>query len=123
MGVKEYFFDSYALIEVIKGNPAYLKYSDEIVTITIFNLVEVTYAVFRSFGEEKAHEVYEKFKGCVQDMDWGVILAALKLKDKYNKKHLSYADCLGYAFAESRDLFFLTGDEDFRDMNRVEFVK
>ena len=123
MGIKEYFFDSYALIEIIKGNPAYLKYADEIVTITMLNLIEVTYAVFRSSGEEKAQEVYEKFKGCVQEPECGIIIAALRLKDKYNKRHLSYADCVGYAFAESRNLFFLTGDEDFRDMNRVEFVK
>ncbi|MEK6950761.1 MAG: PIN domain-containing protein [Nanoarchaeota archaeon] len=123
MAVKRYFFDSYALIEIGKNNPAYLKYADSLVTITIFNLVEIMYSVFQDLGEEKAREVHEKFQDCVQDFDESIIMEALKTKKIYKKRDLSYADCLGYAFAKKKGLLFLTGDEGFKDLANVEFVK
>ena len=39
------------------------------------------------------------------------------------KKALSYADCINYSIAEKMNLKLLTGDEDFRDLKNVEFVK
>ena len=35
----EYFFDTYAIIEMLEQNPAYEKYIDKDATITIFNLI------------------------------------------------------------------------------------
>ena len=119
----EYFFDSYAIIEIIKGNPRYIRYSECAVVITWLNLIEVVYSCFLDYGEEKAKEVYDKFKECVEDLDWPILIKALKLKQKYKKRNLSYADCAGYAFAYERGLRFLTGDEGFRDFENVEFVK
>lgn len=121
--LKDYFFDSYALIELIKGNSQYLKYGECVVTITLFNLVEVVYAIFNEFGEEKAHEIYKKFEDCVHDIDYEITIEALKLKQKYKKRNLSYADCIGYAFAKRHTLFFLTGDKGFEDLENVEFVR
>ena len=124
MGVNEnYFFDSYALIEIIKANPLYLKYQQYAVTITIFNLIEVVYSVFLDFGEEKAKETYQKFYSCVEDVDQEIMIEALKLKQKYKKRDLSYADCVGYAFAKAKNMLFLTGDSDFKDLENVEFVR
>ncbi|MBS3123221.1 PIN domain-containing protein [Candidatus Woesearchaeota archaeon] len=121
--MSEYFFDSYALIEIIKGNPKYFKYNEKAVVITWLNLVEVVYSTFLDHGEEKAKDIYNKFKDCVENFDWAITLKALKLKQKYKKRNLSYADCLGYAFADERGLLFLTGDEGFKDLDNVEFVK
>ena len=119
----EYFFDSYAVIELIKGNPAYIKYLGSKVTITFLNLVEVTNSVLIDYGEERARVAHDKFKECVQDVEWNVILEALRLKQKYKKRSLSYADCVGYAFANQNGLRFLTGDKGFDDLENVEFVK
>lgn len=123
MGLKEYFFDSYALIEIIKGNPQYINYIECAVTITELNLIEVVYSVFKDFGEAKAKEIYGLFSECVQEIDWEIMLEALKFRQKHKKMHLSYADCVGYAFAKGKGFRFLTGDEDFRFMDNVEFVK
>lgn len=119
----EYFFDSYALVEIVKGNPHYLRYSECTVTITLFNLIELAYSVFQDSGAAKAKEIYEKFLDCVQDVDWPILMEAFTLKQKYKKRNLSYADCLGYAYAKARGLRFLTGDEGFKDLENVEFVK
>lgn len=123
MVLKEYFFDSYALIELGKSNPAYLKYADCFISITQFNLIEVMYSAFQEWGEGKAKEVYSKFKDCVVEVDEEVILEALRLKQKYKKRNLSYADCIGYALAKSKEIPFLTGDKEFEHLEQVEFVK
>lgn len=40
MGVG-YFWDTYAIVEFISGSPAYARFSDESVVLTLFNLVEL----------------------------------------------------------------------------------
>lgn len=124
MGVDAgYFFDSYALIEIIKSNPSYAPYIESDVAMTILNLVEITNAVFLDLGEKKAKETYEKFSECVQEITWEITLEAIRIKSKHKKRHLSYADCIGYAFARKNNLLFLTGDKEFKDLPGVEFVK
>ena len=118
-----YFFDSYAVIELTKGNPRYAKYSEAVVTLTLFNIVEIVYSARQELGEEKAGQVYDQFIDCVQDVDKAMIMEALELKRKYKKRDLSYTDCIGYAFARQRNLRFLTGDSKFEDLENVEFVK
>ena len=116
-----YFFDTYALIELTKNNPNYIPYSDEVLTTTLFNLVELYYGILRDFNEEKARYIYYKFKECANEVSDGIIFEASKLKLK-NKK-LSYTDCIGYIFALKHNLRFLTGDKEFENMGKVEFVK
>ena len=107
MGVNDYFFDSYALIELIKGNPNYFRYKEQAVNITLFNLVEVAYSVFLDYGKDKAQEVYKKFREYVQDVDEETLFYALELKTMFKKCHLSYADCIGYALPGSIVCVFL----------------
>jgi len=42
---------------------------------------------------------------------------------KLRKKVMSFADVIGYVMARKYGVKFLTGDEDFRGMKNVEFVK
>src|SRR3989344_2042200 len=107
MGVNDYFFDSYALIELIKGNLNYFRYKEQAVNITLFNLVEVAYSVFLDYGKDKAQEVYKKFREYVQDVDEETLFYALELKTMFKKCHLSYADCIGYALPGSIVCVFL----------------
>ena len=44
-----------------------------------------------------------------------------KLKNK--KINFSYIDCLGYSISNRLGIIFLTGDEGFRNLPNVEFVK
>lgn len=119
----EYFFDSYAIIELLRGNPQYLPYGEEAVTITFLNLMEVVHSVVMEFGEKKGKEIYEKFRGCVQEVDWPIVLQMTQLKQKLQRRNVSYADCLGYAFAQQKEMLFLTGDKEFKDLPGVEFVE
>lgn len=119
----KYFFDSYAIIELVKGNPSYARFSEEIVVITIFNLVEIYWSFVLDFGEEKAKELYMKFKECVVPINDSVIQEAIRFRKDNKRKNVSYADCLGYMYACQNNLLFLTGDKEFQGVENVMFVK
>ena len=44
------FADTYALVEILKGNPAYEKYSQKELITSEFNIFELAYAMYRDFG-------------------------------------------------------------------------
>ena len=118
-----YFFDSYAVIEIVKENPQYFKYLNENFVITIFNLVEIYWAVLRDFDEEKADEIYSEINLMITDIDDATLKEAVKFRIKNKKRDLSYADCIGYTYALRNNLIFLTGDKEFERLENVEFVK
>lgn len=116
-----YFFDTYAIIELIKGNLGYLKYSEEKIILTQLNLIELYYSLINNFTKEMASMIYHKFKESVVEIDDDTIFDAMQLKR--TQKNLSYADCIGYAYSKRNKLKFLTGDREFKNMQGVEFVK
>ncbi len=118
----KYFFDSYAIIELVKQNPNYFKYLDEDIILTKFNLAEVYYAILRDFGKEKAKEVHEHVKNNVVDFNDEILFHAMEFKLKNKKKNYSYADAIGYSYALQNKLIFLTGDKQFKDMKNVEYT-
>ena len=118
-----YFFDSYAIIELIKGNPNYARFIKEEVTITIFNLVEIYYSALNDMNEESAELIYEKYKNAVVKINDEILKEAMKFKKKNKSRNLSYPDCIGYVYAIKSKVKFLTGDKEFKDLGNVEFVK
>ncbi|MBI4918947.1 PIN domain-containing protein [archaeon] len=119
-----YFLDTYALIELMRENPAYAKFKNSVIITTIFNLAEVTYIILRDFNDErKARNEYDKLKGSIVGIKIDVLLDAMKLKIANKKNGLSYTDCIGYVYAKKNGLIFLTGDSDFKGFDNVEFVK
>jgi len=123
----EYFADTYALVEILKGNPNYEKYSSAELYTTEFNLLELSYALVRDFGVEKAEEILEIMKSSVTvvipEVHHYVLASEIRIRERKNGKKLSLIDCLGYAMAKSLGVKFLTGDREFREMENVEFVK
>ncbi len=118
-----YFFDSYAIIEILKENKNFEKYVNETATITIFNLAEIYWAALRDFDEEKANEIYEQYKEAVEEIDDETLKEAVKFRKEHKKQDLSYTDCIGYIYAKRNGMTFLTGDKEFEQMKNVEFVK
>ena len=60
-----YFADTYALIEILKGNPNYKRYSEEELVTTEFNLLELAYALTRDFSEEIAIAILKAVRAYV----------------------------------------------------------
>ena len=123
----KFFGDTYALIEILKGNPNYEGYSQADLVTTEFNILELTYALFRDFGRNEAANVIDfiRFKIEVvpaEDSDY-LNASEFRLSTNRTGKKLSLVDALGYSYSRKLGIKFLTGDKEFSGMENVEYVK
>ncbi|MBI2004130.1 PIN domain-containing protein [Candidatus Pacearchaeota archaeon] len=118
-----YFYDTYALIEIIKGNLNFDKFKEATPICIIQNLFELHQALLRDFNKKTADYWINKFDYKLLEILKEDIIKASDFRFKHNKLKLSMTDCLGYILAKKNKLKFLTGDEKFEDFEYVEFVK
>ncbi len=95
----KYLLDTYALIEIIKGNPNYTNYLEEELSTSIFHLYELFYNLLKSYDTQTAQEYYSPFSDLTQPIKDLHIFQAAKFKFAHIKAKISYADALGYAIA------------------------
>lgn len=120
----EYFYDTYALIEYINANKRFKKYFQESPGITTrLNLMELYYAMLKDISKEKAEMAYDSFLPLTAEVEDETIKKAMKLRLKEKAKKISYVDAIGYQIALEKNIKFLTGDKQFREMKNVQFVK
>ena len=119
--MKAYFFDTYALIEIFKGNENYRDFAKCNIITSYLNLFELYYNLIKSFDREKSRLFFDRVKNFCVALDEAWILQASEMK--IQNKTLSYADCLGYVIAKNTGLKFLTGDNQFKELSNVEFCK
>lgn len=123
-----YFFDSCAVIEVLKGNIQFDKYKDEFKTFTIFNLAEIYHCLIRDEYND-ALAIYYTLNSFVQQISDEILIEAIKFRIDHNgkltkkQKPLSYADAIGYIYSQKNNLKFLTCDNQFIGLLDVEHVK
>ena len=117
----KFFLDTYALIEIIRGNPAYKKFEGEELFTSILNLYELHYILLKSGKIEEAKAYFFSFRGFLIEIKDDHIFSASAFK--LQNKTASYADCLGYSIALLSSMKFLTGDRLFEGLENVEFVK
>ena len=48
-----YFFDSYAVFEMLEGNSNYKRYKSSLIILTKLNLFEIHYVILKEKGKEK----------------------------------------------------------------------
>ena len=121
-----FFADTYAIIEILKGSHHYRPYKEAVLVTTEFNLAEFAYAVARDYPDTAA-EICAKVRHSVRlahpgDRDY-LRASSVRFQTTREGKKLSLIDCVGYSVAESLSLPFLTGDQEFKEMDGVEFVK
>jgi predicted nucleic acid-binding protein len=125
--VPKYFLDTYALIEYLRGSKAYLKYfsTDSELRTCILNLMELYFHVLQDAGEKAAEDSYTQFKQFNLPLIDEDIKAAMKfrLRSKSKRLDISYTDAMGYSISERLGTRFLTGDQAFKSLPNVEFVK
>ncbi len=116
-----YFFDAYALIEILKQNPVYKPFANIKFVTTRLNLFEVYHKLLTDHGKETADPFLENYYPYARPLDRKTLRAAAHLK--LRKKKLTVNDCIGYALAQRLSIPFLTGDSTFQGMEGVEYVK
>lgn len=122
-----YFFDTYALAEIEKGNLNYKPYLKAEVITTKLNLMEFYSSILADFDEKTADEKFGVYAdSCVpiadEDIKHGVKFR-MQMRNEDKKCNLSFVDAIGYIIALKLEIKFLTGDKAFRDLKNVEFVK
>lgn len=121
--MNSYFFDSYALFEVIFGNQQYMQLLKNAGMVTMqWNLLELHYHITVRRSKEDADLAYDGFAfTAVQPTD-DDMKEASEFRAKNKNLKLSFIDCVGYIVAKRRGLKFLTGDKAFKGMDNVEYV-
>lgn len=118
-----YFFDTFAIIEVIKGNKNYERFKDFNIITSILNVGELYYIHLKEYNKKTADFWYKKIKFDLVEIAPEIIVKAMYFRFLNKEKNLSLVDCVGYILALSKQIKFLTGDKEFKDLPNVEFVK
>ncbi len=119
----EFLFDTYALLEIIRGNPRYQPYLDSAPMINSFILAELSYNLLKEHGPGTAFSYVDKYAPFSAPIDSGLIKEASLFRFQNKKKNFSFTDCAGYCQAKNLGIRFLTGDKEFQGLPNVEFVK
>ena len=120
MSNTQYFFDTYALFEIVRGVKEYEKYASMNGITTIFNIAELNLNLKKSLSETEADALTTKAFNQTIPVTLEDIQKAMTFKKKHTK--LSIPDCVGYMTALKYGFLFLTGDEDFKHLPNVHFV-
>lgn len=118
-----FFADTYAIVEIIGGNPNYEAYTSAILVTNAFNLTELYYALLKDYGKKIADRYLGVYAHCSIPISTSAIQNGMQFKLANKKDRLSYADCVGYSLAAELGVKFLTGDGKFEGVDNVEFVK
>ncbi len=119
--------DSYSLLAYIEGEAGAEKMieifrvardSGRDLLLSVVNWGEVYYITMREVGQERADEVAQiistlPIQIVPADLDLTRQAAALK-----SKRKMSYADCFAVALAKERKAELVTGDKEFREVEK-----
>ena len=117
-----YYFDTYAIVEMLKNNPSYKKYFEFPFFTSVFNKVEIYWWALINHEQELSELIVSSFPPTL-DVPNAVIRDAMLFRKKYSRRNISYADAVGYMLAIKHGLLFLTGDQAFEGLPGVEFVR
>ncbi len=118
-----YFYDSYAIIEILERNKNYLKFSNNIITTNVLDLFEVYYYLLKKHNKITADYWAKKLNFDFLEITPIVSIKASEFKFDNKKEKLSLVDCIGYILALKNNIKFLTGDSKFKNKKNVEFAK
>lgn len=116
-----HFLDTYAMVEILNGNPAYSGFLRDAGT-SLYHLYELHVQLARLIDEASADDAFRDLRSIAVDVTDADVLAASRFKRAHPKAGFSYADALGYAMARARDVPFVTGDKAFKATGGVHFV-
>ena len=117
-----YMFDTYAILEIIKGNISYKPYLDATILINDFIFAELCYNLLKE-NKEKTEEYAKKYGPQISALEPEWIKEAMQFRLAWKDRKVSMTDCISYIASKKLGLKFLTGDKEFENMLNVEFVK
>jgi len=123
-GNKSLFYDTYALCAIALAEQSYKEFSQGIdIQTSLMNLYELYYILIKEGHEETAERIFNQLLSSCISITPDILKSSAKFRKGNIKLKLSYIDCLGYTIAKNIGIKFLTGDEGFRDLDNVLFIK
>ena len=118
-----YFFDSYAIIELMKNNPNYDSFKDLKIITSVMNVGEVYNIILREKDKAMADEWFKNVNFELLEISSEFMVDAVYFRHINKNKNVSSTDAVGYTLSLKHKLKFLTGDKQFEKMPNVEFVR
>ena len=119
----DYYFDTYAIIELIKLNPDYNRFDGLKIVTSVMNLAEIYNIFLKDKGRKDADEFFEVCNFKFLEISPKIMVEAVRFRYENRKGNVSLTDSVGYVLALDHKLKFLTGDRQFEKLPNVEFVK
>lgn len=117
------FLDTYALIEISRGNPRFKPYFQNNFIILDLILAEIYSVLLRDQNEEIANLWCKKLESYIETAPLSTLINAVKYRKQHKSQNLSFFDCVGYIYSKENNLNFVTGDEQFENKEGVIFIK
>ena len=115
--------DSYALVEIARGNSRFTSYLSEEVVITHLTLVEFYGVLLREEGEKTAEYWFGKLTPYAAPVSLDILKAAVVFRYLHRKQRISFFDAVGYLYSLNNHFLFVTGDKEFKGRENVEHKK
>lgn len=115
--------DTYALIEISKGNVKFAEYLKSIFILSDLTLAEFYGVLLREEGESVADYWTKKLEKYSLPASKEVLIEAIKFRYENRRLNLSFFDAVGYIFSLKNGCLFVTGDKEFEKFTNVEFIK
>lgn len=115
--------DTYALVEIAKGNPKFAEYLNSQFVICDLILAEFYGVILREEGEKVADYWFKKLENYALSADLDILIEAIKFRQEHKKSNISFFDAAGYIFSLKNGCILVTGDKEFEGFSNVEFKK
>jgi len=115
--------DTYALVEIHDENPRFLPFLEKDFIIPSLTMAEFYGIIFRRYNEQTANYLLKKFQPFIMEVSFDIILKSVKYRCLNKIRNISFFDAVGYTFAKENNMTFVTGDQAFKDIGGVEFIK
>src|SRR3989344_9696317 len=115
--------DTYALIEISKGNPKFEEYLNVDFVINDLTMAELYSVLLREEGEKAADYWFKKLERYSLLVIREILIEAIKFRYIHRKQDISFFDAVGYIFSIKNGYYFVTGDKEFENLPNVEFKK
>ena len=115
--------DTYALVEILNGNPRFAEYLSSDFVLTDLTLAEFYAVLLREEGEKVADYWFKKLERYALPVVKEILIEAIKFRYEHRKQDISFFDAAGYIFSVKNGYYFVTGDKEFEKLPNVEFKK
>ena len=118
-----YCLDTYALVEIKRGNPSFAWLLNEKFILSELTLCEFFSVLYKEEGLDEASKWTKKLEPFAVHTTLKILNEAMKFRIDEKKKNLSFFDAAGYFTAINENTLFVTGDKEFKNMPDVKFIK